>query len=173
MLHLETPTATATLATMAQNFAIYNAWANERLIEWLTSKPKACFDEEVASSFNTIKKTFQHIVDTQQFWLEVLQVRNEKINFGNTEDAYELFDYIIEQSNELRDYILTLDDEALCEPVSFTTPWVSGTQSRFEYIMHVMNHSTYHRGQIITMGHHIDLHDAPMSDYGFYLAMRG
>jgi uncharacterized damage-inducible protein DinB len=34
--------------------------------------------------------------------------------------------------------------------------------------MQVMNHSTYHRGQIITIGRNLGFTDAPMTDYNFY-----
>ncbi|WP_315819131.1 DinB family protein [Paraflavitalea speifideaquila] len=32
-----------------------------------------------------------------------------------------------------------------------------------------MNHSTYHRGQVVTIGHQVGLKDAPITDYMFYL----
>ncbi|MFB6801427.1 DinB family protein [Peribacillus butanolivorans] len=31
-----------------------------------------------------------------------------------------------------------------------------------------MNHSTYHRGQIITIGRNVGLTDAPMTDFNIY-----
>jgi uncharacterized damage-inducible protein DinB len=37
--------------------------------------------------------------------------------------------------------------------------------------MHCMNHSTYHRGQIVTMGRNLGFTDAPMTDYNFYNVM--
>jgi len=32
-----------------------------------------------------------------------------------------------------------------------------------------MSHSTYHRGQIITIGRNLGMTDAPMTDFNFYL----
>jgi uncharacterized damage-inducible protein DinB len=41
-------------------------------------------------------------------------------------------------------------------------------QLRSEMIHHCMNHSTYHRGQIITMGKQLNLSKAPSTDLIFY-----
>ncbi len=37
-----------------------------------------------------------------------------------------------------------------------------------QYGLHVFNHSTYHRGQIVTIGRGLGYKDAPMTDYNFY-----
>jgi uncharacterized damage-inducible protein DinB len=55
------------------------------------------------------------------------------------------------------------------EEVAFTSPWISGKAARSEYLLQVLNHSTYHRGQVITIGRNVGLTDAPMTDYNFYL----
>ena len=48
-------------------------------------------------------------------------------------------------------------------------PWAEATRGRFDFIQHAMIHSTYHRGQLITIGRHLGYVDAPMTDYNFYL----
>jgi uncharacterized damage-inducible protein DinB len=53
--------------------------------------------------------------------------------------------------------------------VFFTSPWAEATRGRFDFIQHAMNHSTYHRGQLVTIGRNLGYIDAPMTDYNFYL----
>jgi uncharacterized damage-inducible protein DinB len=40
---------------------------------------------------------------------------------------------------------------------------------RVELLQHCLNHSTYHRGQIVSIGHQVGLKDAPMTDYMYYV----
>lgn len=165
------PTATV-LTELVHDYAVYNQWANETLAAWLKTKPKDALMEPVKSSFSGIRETVLHIWDTERFWLSVIKQEEAPPSFrmtgfnGSLEDV---FDGLKKTSSEFTAFVQQLDEEALLEKVSFDTPWAGGTQSRFEFIHHCMNHSTYHRGQITCMGHHVDLHDAPMTDYSFYL----
>jgi uncharacterized damage-inducible protein DinB len=40
--------------------------------------------------------------------------------------------------------------------------------AKYEYLLRVVNHGTYHRGQIVTMGRNIGTTDASNTDYNFY-----
>ncbi len=59
-------------------------------------------------------------------------------------------------------------EDDLLEKVYLDTPWVKGEMPRYEFLQHVFNHSTYHRGQVVTIGRNIDITDAPMTDYNFF-----
>lgn len=159
-----------TLATLISEYVAYNEWANKRLVDWLASKPAALMTLELPSSFPGMKGTLVHIWDCQRFWLAVLRQTKIPASFRQGFDGTldDVFTGIIDQSEEFTRYVASLTDVELQEEVLFTTPWIDGIQPRMHFIMHCMNHSTYHRGQLITMGHTIGLTDAPMSDYSFY-----
>jgi len=162
----------STLATLVHDMAVYNQWANQALIDWLKQKPTDLLYQEVASSFPGLKATLEHIWDVQRFWLAVIQQTTPPDSFRFVPfqgTAQEVFEGLLQNSEALTAFVQSLDADALDERVSFTTPWVSGTQSRFEFIHHALNHSTYHRGQAITIGRQLGLTDAPMTDYNFYL----
>src|SRR5262249_46343090 len=81
-------------------------------------------------------------------------------------------DGLIKQSEEFVAYVNSLADVSLQESCSFSIPTVGDfNRSAFEIIQHCMNHSTYHRGQIVTIGRNVGLNDAPMTDYMVYLLM--
>lgn len=158
------------------DFANYNYWANKQLMDWLETKPEELMDVEVPSSFSSIRKTILHIKDTQVYWLnKILQQQDETEEVGS-EELYDtncgicqVFDSIIDQSGVMASIIEAYDDTALQEEVSIVSPWFESIQPRYELIQHCMNHSTYHRGQIITIGRSLGLTDAPMTDFNFYL----
>ncbi|WP_128548033.1 DinB family protein [Larkinella soli] len=160
-----------TLTTFLADLADYNRWANQTLVEWLKAKPVELLDQEVPSSFPSLQKTLVHIWDTQRFWLAVLKQETPPTSFrlnGFHGTLNEVFFGIVEQSGELADYLRSLTEAELKEEVSFVTPWVAGTRSRLEFTQHCLNHSTYHRGQVVTIGRNLGLTDAPMTDYSFY-----
>ena len=82
-----------------------------------------------------------------------------------------LFERLVQQAEELSSYIETLSEVELLQEVSLDTPWVKGSRPRYEFIQHVVNHTTYHRGQIITIGRNLGFTDAPMTDFNYFNMM--
>ena len=169
-----TPTRTSALTSLVGDYVVANKWAIETIIAWLRTKPADALDQEIASSFPGIRATLVHIWDTERFWLSVIRQEPAPVSFrmtGFDGTLEEVFQGIQETSGEFAAFVRDLSEEEVCEIVTFDTPWVSGSKTRYEFIQHCMNHSTYHRGQVITMGHHVGFHDAPMTDFSFYLLM--
>lgn len=162
------------LGTLVKDYVAYNAWANTTLISWLNTKSDALMDKIVPSSFPSIKETLIHIWDTERFWLSVIQQVPAPTSFREVQfegSVQDIFRNLEKCSEAFHSFTNSLSDDLLVEEVSFYTPYVEGTRSRFEFIHHAMNHSTYHRGQLITIGRNLGLTDAPMTDFNFYLMM--
>ncbi len=162
------------LQSLVKDYAAYNLWANQTLVEWLKTKPAEALEREVASSFSSLKQTLVHIWDTETWWLGILQRQNPESNYGRIFEGKpeEVFAGIVKLSEEFAAYVGTLSEASLQEICPFSIPYVGDfARSRFEMIQHCMNHSTYHRGQIITIGRNAGLTDAPMTDFMFYLLM--
>ncbi|GAB3320750.1 damage-inducible protein DinB [Larkinella ripae] len=175
MVHAIAEKTELTLASLVTDYAIYNVWANQQLVDWLKTKPRAVMEQTVPSSFPSLHQTLLHIWDTQRFWLSVLQQVPAPpsfiwVGFEGTVD--DIFEGMVEQSAELADYIRSLSEAELQERVVLKTPWAEGIQSRLEFTQHCLNHSTYHRGQVVTIGRNLGLTDAPMTDYCFYCLMK-
>jgi uncharacterized damage-inducible protein DinB len=177
MIHTEKQITEMSLLALMKDYAIYNLWANTQLVEWLKTKPAELMKREVASSFPSINETLHHIEQTQKWWMKNMQqVKEESIELqwgqkynGAIEDT---FNELLNQSKEFVEYANSLNDESLQEECAFAIPYVGDfNRPRFEMIQHCMNHSTYHRGQVITIGRNVGLTDAPMTDYMYYLLM--
>lgn len=148
----------------------YNLWANKRLVQWLESNNQEFLTKECQSSFSSILETINHIRDGQIFYFSVLQKRHiEKIWDSSIYGAYE---GLISQSKEFVEYVETLDIDALSESRFVKVKTLNGSFPQYELIQHCMNHSTFHRGQIITMGHQLGLKKAPSTDMLFYIIQR-
>jgi uncharacterized damage-inducible protein DinB len=171
--------ANATLAVLQKDYAQYNHWANKRLVDWLRTKPAGLMDQEVPSSFPSLKLTLVHIWDVQRAWLAFLKDETPPPSFrfegfdGTVEDVME---GIVNQSQEIVDYVSCLDETDLTDGCKFLVPirwpeWEEFERPRFQVIHHCLTHSVYHRGQLITIGRNVGLTDAPMTDYMYYLLL--
>lgn len=165
---------TQNLRTLIEDYATYNCWANTTLISWLRSFPSDALEREVPSSFPTIKQTLFHLWTVQSWWLGNLQQTNPISRYGEQfqgplEEVYEM---LTSQSEAFTAYVKTVSEESLKELRAFSIPTVGTFEiPQFEIAQHTVNHSTYHRGQIVTIARNLGITNAPMTDYMFYLIM--
>lgn len=157
------------LLTQLQDMAAYNLWAISRLTDWLRSKPAVLLEATAASSFPGIKATLLHILEVEREWLDRLLPspvsRWQEIDRG----LEAVLDALEEQAGEWNDYVQSLSDDELQEDCYCNAFFDEICRPKYEIIQHCLNHSTYHRGQVVTIGHQVGLKDAPMTDYLFYV----
>ena len=132
----------------------YNQWANERMSGYLLEAGDAIADETQHSSFPTIRKTLYHVWDAQVIWYK--RLLGESVNTwpshhfnGSLQEALAALD---ENSRAFVSFTENLPEnggERLVEYHALDGSAFHNTVE--EIIMHVMNHGTYHRGQLITM----------------------
>lgn len=160
------------LKTSIRNSVDYNIWVTEQLVNWLSNYPEELLQKECPSSFSSIAKTLKHISDTQLYWSSMIR-----------ETPIPGFDYMatdvdvkIEMANLLNEakvlatYVKE-NNEAMSERRLIESEWFSSNFPKYEYLQHLIIHTTYHRGQIVTIGHNIGVLKAPMMDYNFWNVM--
>lgn len=156
-----------------ENLVTYNTWVSEQLVTWLEKYPEELLLLEHPSSFSSIAKSLKHISDTQRYWSAIIR-----------ETAIPEFDYI-PQYVDVKAEMKNLVTEAwhleayvkenlagMGEPVLIESQWFSSNFPKSEYLQHMLIHTTYHRGQIVTIGHNVGVVKAPMLDYNFWNVMR-
>jgi uncharacterized damage-inducible protein DinB len=157
------------LLAQLQDMAAYNLWAISRLTDWLSTKPAVLLEATAASSFPGIKATLLHMLDVEREWLDRLQPmpvsRWQEVDRG----LEAVLDALEEQAGEWNDYVQSLSEEELQEDCYCNAFFGEVCRPKYEIIQHCLNHSTYHRGQVVTIGHQVGLKDAPMTDYLYYV----
>jgi uncharacterized damage-inducible protein DinB len=157
-----------TIQQHLSQYAAYNLWANQLMIDWLLSKDPAIMEKEVKSSFPTLNKTLSHIWVAEHVWM----CRIEGILWKNLtsrhdgQNTKQITDDIILSSTYYIDKLHTTDESELHKNIDYKL--LSGDtckSSIFNVIHHVMNHSTYHRGQLVTMGRELGISDPPKTDF--------
>jgi len=149
--------------------ANYNLWANKRMAEWLLQKPSKLMKKEVPSSYSSLFTTVLHILDTQRFWLSLI-TQSELLYFRNAYESSseELLNEWIEQSGSFANHIKSLSNDNLLKECEINTEWTRGVKPVFEFVHHCLNHSSYHRGQLVTIARNAGILDPPNTDYNFF-----
>lgn len=132
----------------------YSLWANGKLAEFIAKADENIFDREVQSSFPSLKKTVLHIWDAEYIWLRRLQGESlseyPSKNFtGNRAEALKGW---TDNSKALLDYVSVRGADYAETSITFKT--LKGdefTNTVEEILMHVVNHGTFHRGQLVTI----------------------
>jgi uncharacterized damage-inducible protein DinB len=155
---------------MLHRYTQYNEWANTQMTEWLAQASEEQFSQEIESSFSTLKATLIHIWNAEYLWLQVL--KSEPIGAMPSASfegsKAELLQAVLETSERFQAYVGGLDAAGLAASV----PSGSSTLAVADIIQHCMNHSTYHRGQLITMGRQAGLQSPPRTDFIHFVRLQ-
>ena len=132
----------------------YNSWANRRTLDACTPLSEEQFARDLRSSFRSVRDTLAHILLVEWLWLERWKGRSpEKFppatDFPTLESVRRRW---AEVERNLLDYIASLTQEDIDRVISHkTTAGVPQAAPLWQMLQHLVNHGTYHRGQITTM----------------------
>ena len=138
-----------------RTLARYNAWANKLLFEAVAALPAGEATRPRRTRFKNIVHTLNHNYVIDQIFQAHLQGREHGFTARNTPTHPPLEQLWTQQQKLDEWYIAWSDDsteESLAEEVSFS--FVGGGESvmtREQMLMHVVTHTSYHRGWIAEM----------------------
>lgn len=136
-------------------FAKYNLWANKRIIEVMLQLGEAQLDMEMVSSFPTIRKTVYHTWSAEYIWVQRLQLAEHPvwIETGFAGSFAEACNEWQKASESLVQFIeKQLDNRAFEHVFQYYNLQKQFTKMPvYTALTHAFNHSTQHRGQLITM----------------------
>eukprot|EP01035_Chromulina_nebulosa_P037448 gene37448-50538_t len=136
-----------TLQNLVTNYAGYTLWANQQLVNWLSTKSEGQLNQEVPSSFSSILKTLNHIWAVEAYWYAIITQQTDIDNRYAATDlkSDEVFQGLINRSNQLVNDIQLFTEIELNKELKVVSPWLEANQPRFEYLQQLVNHGTYHR----------------------------
>ncbi len=155
-----------------EQYTQFNLWANQRMVDTFASMTDEQFNAPIVSSFPSVRTTFLHIWDAEALWLKRLNGISladfpSKSFHGDTKDV---FNGLLNASKEFADFVAAQPNDFFETTISFKTiSYGEGSQAAYEMVHHCMNHSTFHRGQLITMGRQLGLEKFPPTDFVYYL----
>ena len=135
----------------------YNLWANKNLVEMLQAYDDVLIEKEIISSFPSIRKTLEHIWGVENGWLKVILGTPEEFFPESKKDNSALYSALVEGSEKFAQFVRSQSLEQLSSHFMLQ---IQDRKYSFQIqraIQHCMNHSTHHRGQIITMARQIGI----------------
>lgn len=131
----------------------YNFWANARTRQAVESLPEEKLYVDMKNSFGSIHGTLVHLVGAENVWLQRMN-RVEGV-FIKVEQ-YPKYELLKTKWKEVEDgwqkFVSTLSEDVLLRTITFKNfKGEEVTDVVWMALQHIVNHSTYHRGQITTM----------------------
>lgn len=132
----------------------FNAWANGRMLGAVATVKQEEFLRPMGSSFGSLRDTAAHIYGAEWVWLERFQGRSPAGLPDVTEfqDVATLRDKWAELEARLHKFAGSLTQEDLNREIEYKTLKFGAYRNPlWQSMQHVVNHGTYHRGQITTL----------------------
>ena len=134
--------------------AEFNNWADDRVINWLNQITDEQWNKIAISSFGSIRDTAIHIISAKKIWLDFwTNTQNPvylSLEFKGT--RLELINIWETVSAKLKSFIENYPIAYYKKEINVKKP--NGEMSTMEFrktFPHMINHSTYHRGQLVTL----------------------
>jgi uncharacterized damage-inducible protein DinB len=144
---------------MNRNYLIqianFNNWADNKVMEWLQQINDEQWMQVIVSSFCSIRQTTIHVVSAEKYWVDHWENTPEptflSTQFKGTKE--ELIEIWNKSSADIKTIVNGFPEENYSQAISFKYPGNgrTGQMPFWQTVAHVINHTTYHRGQLITL----------------------
>jgi uncharacterized damage-inducible protein DinB len=132
----------------------YNSWANHRFLGAVEVLQQDEFARDLGSSFPSVGATLAHILGAEWIWLQRWRgvSPSDFPSEWNTTTPAALAAQWREFELEQRAFLAAVTGEALGAAIEYrNTSGARFSNPLCQLMRHVVNHSTYHRGQVATM----------------------
>lgn len=140
--------------TEIQQLFDYNAWANRRSLAAAEKLTPEQFVKPLGSSFSSVRDTLAHIYGAEWIWLERFQGHSPAAlpDVNQFHDLASLRERWIEHEVKLLGFVRGLTQSDLDREMEYKTLKFGVYRNPlWQSMQHVVNHGTYHRGQVTTM----------------------
>lgn len=132
----------------------YNAWANARALTAAAPLTAEQFLRELGNSFPSVRDTLAHILGAEWLWLRRWLGESPRglPPAADFPTVATLRDRSAAIEQERRAFLEGLSEGRLAQPLAYRdTAGTARTLPLVHSLRHVVNHGTYHRGQITTL----------------------
>ncbi|MFY8003268.1 MAG: DinB family protein, partial [Chitinophagaceae bacterium] len=149
-------------------YAAYNHWAHTTLVATLAKLTEKQWQKDLGSSFPSVYKTLLHMYQAEKLWwmriqlIEPAQLSEKDIKPSTTY----LMESLVIQAESWVHWLQKQNEQTFTEYFSYKNlKQQTFVQPFWEVQMHIFNHATFHRGQIITMLRQLGVQNVPATDF--------
>jgi uncharacterized damage-inducible protein DinB len=158
-----------------KQFAAYNEWANQLLLEVILAQPEEKQKAELPSSFTTLYKTVLHMWDAESAWWQRMKLHERLIIPSETFNGSmaDIANGLLNQSRQWKEWVAAASDLSLDHVFQYyNSKKESVKMPVFQMLLHVFNHGTYHRGQLVNMCRQLGIEKLPRTDFSFWCSRK-
>jgi uncharacterized damage-inducible protein DinB len=161
---------------LLKQYAAYNVWASQRLFEIIRSLPEEKHKAELPSSFKSLYITVLHMLDAESIWWQRVRLQ-EKINRpsenfnGSMDDAMTA---LLNQSKAWEEWVSAASELSIDHVFQYYTNKKELVKLPvYQVLLHVFNHGTYHRGQLVNMLRQLGVENIKSTDFAAWCISGG
>lgn len=157
-----------TMKDILSQMAAYNVWANQKLLEVIIALPEEKQQQQVSSSFSSLYTTLLHMYSAESIWWQRMKLQ-ERVSVPMETfkgSMKELSEELLLQNRQWQQWVNSASDPMLDHVFQyFSLKKESFKQPIFQMLLHVFNHGTYHRGQLVNMLRQLGIEKIPQTDF--------
>lgn len=160
---------------LLQQYAAYNVWAHQTLSNRLSILTEAQITSEIISSFPSVYKTMVHLWQAESIWWQRLQQVEKFFVLSETfNDSFSaLTQGLLNQSQQWQQWVDGATEADLNAQFAYVRNNQQFTIQVKDMLLHIFNHATLHRGQLITFLRQLGaLENIPSTDFATYCRVR-
>ena len=154
-----------------QSLYEYNRWANRQALDAVSSLTGEQFARDLSSSYRSVKDTLTHILSAEWIWLQRWKGTSPKAmrdpkDFPSL-DALRSWWTAVERDQT--EFVKRVTDASLGRVISYVnTQGETWRYPLWQMMQHVVNPSSYHRGQVATLLRQLNAAPAPTDFLVFF-----
>jgi uncharacterized damage-inducible protein DinB len=160
-------------ATAARDLLLYMLWADRNTLGVVREVSAEDLRRDAGISFGSLLGTMTHMLGVQRLWAARLSGQALE-HFPAPDDFPDLLAWITlweETASHLEAFLAGLTDEQLTAPLTWTSRGETWTRPLWQPVLHLVNHTTYHRGQVVSLLRQMG-YQAPSTDLLYFLLER-
>ncbi|MCX8019658.1 MAG: DinB family protein [Chitinophagaceae bacterium] len=159
---------------LLKSLAAHHTWALQKITELMTTLPEEKLHQEITGSFGSLYHTLLHIWNAQSIWWQRLKLQ-EKITVPSEHfsgDIQELVRQVLRQSADWEEWITQASEPMLNHVFHYTHDKQTFKQEVWQMLIHLFQHTAYHRGQLVLMLRQIGVQKIPPTDYIVWIRLK-
>lgn len=161
-------------AAAAREMLLYMLWADRQMLKVVRGVRSEDLTRDAGVSFGSMLGTMAHMLGSQRMWLSRFSGQALSRVPGPA-DFPDLLSWITgweETAAEIEAFLAALGDEQLAMPITWTTTkGDTFTRPLWQPVLHLVNHSSYHRGQVTSLLRQMG-YQPPTTDLIYYVNER-
>lgn len=146
--------APSMVVAQSRQLLLYTLWADRACLRAVAAVRAEDLTRDAGASFGSLLGTLAHVLGSERLWLSRFSglPLDRVADLSDFPDLATLSAAWEETAAELESFLASLDEPQLLSPLAYvSTEGESLAFPLWQLVLNLANHSTYHRGQVVSL----------------------